>query len=89
MFTEHRVTTNGLSIKPERKKTASKSGKTHKGNGRDTLLNALAIRGLAHLDVDTKDEMRNLILTETNPSPEQRAAIIQYCSSDVAGAAFP
>jgi len=30
--------------------------------------------------------MRNLILIETNPSPEQRAAIIQYCSSDVAGA---
>ena len=86
LFAEHRVITNGLSIKPQRKKTTSKSGKTHKGNGRDTLLNALAIRGLAHLDVDTKDEMRNLILIETNPSPEQRAAIIQYCSSDVAGA---
>jgi hypothetical protein len=86
LFAEHRVTTNGLSIKPQRKKTASKSGKTHKGNGRDNLLNALAIRSLAHLDVDTKDEMRDLILTEADPSPKQRAEILQYCSSDVAGA---
>ena len=88
LYVEHRVITNGLLLKRERKKTASQSGKTLKGNGRDSLLNALAIRGLAHLDVDTKDEMRNLILTKgwDQLSPEERTKILEYCASDVLGA---
>jgi DNA polymerase I len=86
LYVEHRVATNGLLLKRERKKTTSQSGKTWKGNGRDSLLNALAIRGLAHLDVDTKDTLRNLILTERNPAPAQQVEILNYCASDVAGA---
>jgi hypothetical protein len=86
LYVEHRCLTNGLLLKPERQKTTSQSGKTWKGNGRDSLLNALAIRGLAHLDVDTKDAVRNMILTEHNPSPAQRAEIVNYCASDVLGA---
>jgi DNA polymerase I len=86
LYAEHRVLTNGLSVKRQRYKTASKSGKTHKGNGRDSLLNALAIRGLAHMDVDAKDAARNLIMTEADPSPSQRAEILAYCAADVAGA---
>jgi DNA polymerase I-like protein with 3'-5' exonuclease and polymerase domains len=35
--------------------------------------------------VDTKDVMRNLILTEANPSPAQRSEILDYCASDVVG----
>jgi DNA polymerase I len=85
LYAEHRCLTNGLLLKPERQKTTSQSGKTWKSNGRDSLLNALAIRGLAHLDVDTKDAVRNLILTEHNPSPAQRAEIVNYCASDVLG----
>ena len=86
LYAEHRCLTNGLLLKPERQKTKSRSGKTWKANGRDSLLNALALRGLAHLDVDTKDAVRNLILTEPNPSPAQRAEIVNYCASDVLGA---
>ena len=86
LYAEHRCLTNGLLLKPERQKTKSRSGKTWKANGRDSLLNALALRGLAHLDVDTKDAVRNLILTEPNPSPAQSAEIVNYCASDVLGA---
>jgi DNA polymerase-1 len=87
LFAEHRVVTNGLLLKRARQKTESQSGKTHKANGRDSLLNALAIRGLGHLDVDTKDEMRNLILTKDweEMSPEEHAQILAYCASDVVG----
>jgi hypothetical protein len=62
LFAEHRCLTNGMPFKRERKKTASESGKAHKRNGRDSLLNALAIRGLG---------IRNLILTVEEPTPEQ------------------
>jgi hypothetical protein len=88
LFAEHRVLTNGLLQKRERQKTESQSGKTWKGNGRDNLLAALSLRGLAHLDVDTKDEMRNLILAKDweELSPEERALILEYCASDVVGA---
>jgi DNA polymerase I len=86
VYAEHRVATNGLLLKRERKKTTSQSGKTLKGNGRDSLLNALAIRGLGHMDVDTKDAMRNLILTERDPSPSQQVEMLDYCAGDVHGA---
>ena len=49
------------------------------GNG---LLGALAIRGLAHIDAGEKEEMRRLILSKTDYSEEERAAILAYCMSD-------
>jgi DNA polymerase-1 len=87
LFAEHRVTTNGLLLKRERQKTKLESGKAHKANGRDSLLNALAIRGLGHIDVDTKDEMRDLILSKSweHMSLEERTRILRYCASDVVG----
>jgi hypothetical protein len=85
LFVEHRCLTNGMQIKRERLKTASESGKVHKSSSRDSLLNALAIRGLAHMDVDTKDAMRDLILTEDNPSPAQQSEFLSYCANDVVG----
>jgi hypothetical protein len=87
LFIEHRCLTNGMQLPRPRRKTTSQSGKTHKSNGRDTLLNALAIRGLAHIDVDTKDAMRDLILSKDPDelTPEERAAILDYCASDVVG----
>jgi DNA polymerase-1 len=85
LFAEHRCLTNGMPFKRERKKTASVSGKAHKRNGRDSLLNALAIRGLGHIDADLKDEIRNLILTVEEPTPEQWVLILGYCASDVVG----
>jgi hypothetical protein len=82
LYVEHRVLTNGLLLKRTRQKTTSQSGKTLKGNGRDSLLNALAIRGLGHMDVDAKDAARNLILMEPNPSPAQRSEIVDYCAAE-------
>jgi hypothetical protein len=87
LYIEHRVQTNGLPRpKRERKKRqAVQSGKTQKSEGRDNLLGALALRGLAHIDVDEKARMRELILTEDNPSPAQIAEILDYCATDVIG----
>jgi DNA polymerase-1 len=50
------------------------------GNG---LLNALAMRGLAHIDAGEKEEMRRLILDRLEYSDEERAAILSYCRSDI------
>ncbi len=50
------------------------------GNG---LLGALAIRGLAHIDAGEKEEMRRLVLGQTDYSDAERAAIVAYCMSDV------
>ena len=50
------------------------------GNG---LLNALAMRGLAHIDAGEKEEMRRLILERLEYSDHERAAILTYCRSDV------
>ena len=50
------------------------------GNG---LLGALAIRGLAHIDAGEKEEMRHLVLGQTDYSDAERAAILAYCMSDV------
>ena len=48
----------------------------------DGLLGALAIRGLAHIDAGEKEEMRQLILSKTEYSEEERVAILAYCMSD-------
>ena len=49
------------------------------GNG---LLGALAIRGLAHIDAGEKEEMRRLILSQTDYSDVERTAILAYCMSE-------
>jgi hypothetical protein len=87
LYVEHRCLTNGMQIKRERLKTTSQSGKTYKSSGRDSLLNALAIRGLAHIDVDSKDAMRDLILSKEPEelTLEERMQILDYCASDVIG----
>ena len=85
LFAEHRVLTNGLLPKPERKKTKSVLGKTQRAIGRDSLLGALALRGLGHLDVDTKEEMRELAMTAADPTLQQQTMLLDYCASDVVG----
>jgi hypothetical protein len=82
LFVEHRVQTNGTLPKPERPKTKSVSGKTQRAIGRDSLTNALAIRGLAHLDADTKQEKREIAMTVANPTAEQQAELLDYCAND-------
>ncbi len=57
-----------------------------RGIGRDSLLNALGIRGLGHLDVDTKEEMRELAMTTDELTPQQQADLLDYCANDVVGA---
>ena len=52
------------------------------GNG---LVGALAIRGLAHIDADEKDAMRQLIIGQHHWSETEQRAILEYCASDVAG----
>ena len=49
----------------------------------DGLIGALAIRGLAHIDVGEKDAMRSLILGQSTWSADEQSAIIHYCMSDV------
>jgi DNA polymerase-1 len=50
------------------------------GNG---LLGALAVRGLAHIDVGEKDAMRQLVTTRRSWSEPEKAAVLDYCASDV------
>jgi DNA polymerase I len=49
------------------------------------LPGALAVRGLAHIDVNEKDAMIRLICGQRQWSPAEQRAILQYCASDVAG----
>ena len=49
----------------------------------DGLIGALAIRGLAHIDVGEKDAMRRLILDQSTWSADEQSAILHYCMSDV------
>ena len=58
------------------------------GNG---LLEALAIRGLAHIAVGEKEAMRRLVCDQRQWSPTEQRAILEYCATDVAGLAalFP
>lgn len=47
------------------------------------LLGALAVRGLAHIDVGEKEAMRQLVIGQRQWSEAERRAILDYCSSDV------
>jgi hypothetical protein len=54
----------------------------------DSLLGALAIRGLAHIDADEKHEMRKLIMSKLrleDYSEEERRRTQDYCRTDVVG----
>jgi DNA polymerase I len=85
LFVEHKLSVNGLPSIEKRKSKYARTGKAQKSEGRDNLLGALAIRGLAHIDADDKEAMRELILTENNPTREQQKLILNYCVSDVIG----
>jgi hypothetical protein len=50
------------------------------GNG---LLGALLHHGLPAMNVEEKDEMRQLALRDGLHSPEEREALLDYCASDV------
>ncbi|HLG85504.1 MAG TPA: DNA polymerase [Bradyrhizobium sp.] len=52
----------------------------------NSLLGALAYRGLARIDVAVKDSMRDLILGQSCWSPEEQVQILAYCTSDVEAA---
>lgn len=78
LYAEHRVDTNG---KPLPKGLAEAKGK-HRTK-KNSLLVALAIRGLAHIDVSEKEAMRDLILNKDDWSAEERVAILDYCQTDV------
>ena len=49
----------------------------------DGLVGALALRGLAHIDAEEKDAMRQLICQQTHWSDAEQHAILDYCGSDV------
>jgi len=49
----------------------------------NSLLGALAYRGLARIDVAVKDAMRDKILTQSWWRPDERVEILDYCASDV------
>jgi hypothetical protein len=88
LFVEHKLSMNGIPAPPkERKQKISTSGKAKKAEGRDSLLGALAIRGLAHIDAGGKEAMRDLILSKEpdEMTSEERALILDYCASDVVG----
>jgi hypothetical protein len=67
LFTEHRVATNGDKL-------------TRHGN---SLLGALALRGLAHIEAGEKEEMRALLISgdwvNAEPTP-----LLNYCARDTA-----
>jgi DNA polymerase-1 len=49
----------------------------------NSLLGALAVRNLAHIDAGEKEDMRRLILDHSQWSEAQKTAIVAYCYSDV------
>jgi DNA polymerase-1 len=53
----------------------------------DSLVGALALRGLAHIDAGEKDEMRRLILNQRQWTEDEKRKILDYCHSDVTGTA--
>lgn len=57
----------------------------------NSLLHALAYRGLAHIDAVEKESMRNLVCSQTEWSKSEKLQILDYCASDVRGLAalFP
>jgi DNA polymerase I len=53
----------------------------------NSLLGALAIRGLAHIDAGEKEEMRRLITNQSSWSLSEKREVLEYCMSDVEGLA--
>ena len=61
-------------------------------NGEETicgnsLLGALAMRGVAHIDAGEKEDMRRLILDQHQWTEGEKRKIVDYCQSDVTGTA--
>jgi hypothetical protein len=52
----------------------------------NSLIGALALRGLANLDGARKDSMRDLVLRQDAWSESEAAAVLDYCAADVAAA---
>jgi DNA polymerase-1 len=48
----------------------------------NSLLGALAIRGLGHMDADVKDTTRRLIMDQGSWSEADRRQILDYCQAD-------
>ena len=67
LFVENRVETNGADL----------LGLSN------SLLDALALRGIPHITAEHKQSTIDLILSVRNHSPEQRQQILEYCESDV------
>ena len=67
LFAEHRVETNGQKLLVD-------------GN---RLPHALALRGLAYIDVSEKDAMIQLIIGQREWSEEEKCKILDYCAKDV------
>jgi DNA polymerase-1 len=57
----------------------------------NSLLHALAYRGLAHIDAVEKESMRDMVCSQTEWSESEKLKILDYCASDVRGLAalFP
>ncbi len=49
----------------------------------DGLVGALAVRGLAHMDLGEKETMRRLVLDNNTWSDAEQVAILDYCAADV------
>jgi DNA polymerase-1 len=76
LFIEHRVETNGRELLGK---------KIHKGpqNKKNSLLTALSIRGLAHIDASEKEAMRALIMGPWSEAQKHASEILDYCQTDV------
>jgi hypothetical protein len=76
LFIQHRVETNGLEMLGK---------KIHKGlpSKRNSLLTALTIRGLAHIDASEKDAMRALVMGPWTDAQKHQSKILDYCQTDV------
>jgi DNA polymerase I len=76
LFVEHRVETNGRELLGQ---------KIHKGQqtSRNSLLTALSIRGLAHIDASEKEAMRALIIGPWSEAQKHASEILDYCQTDV------
>ncbi len=67
LFTEFRCSTNGISL----------------GAGGATLLGALTHHGLYAMDTAEKDDMRALAIRGGPYTADERAALLDYCATDV------
>jgi hypothetical protein len=76
LFAEHRVATN-----MERRRV--KAGDPPQKRIGNKLIDALALRGLPHIDVGEKDAMRELVMTRWEWTEAERLALLDYCATDV------